>query len=93
MDDKLFQRLKEYKLTETSISEVEKMIDDYVGARGEVGFIEVLELMAQQAYKISEHALSNWQDKVLSKYWENLARRIESFTASIKGSFKVEKGE
>ena len=68
--------------------ELEQKIRDYIAKTGDKGFIEVLEILEDEAYETAQHVLSNWGDKGLAKFWTTIGRRINSINAKIGEAFE-----
>jgi len=70
--------------------ELEKKIRDYIAKTGDKGFIEILDILEDEAYEIANHVLTNWGDKGLAKFWTTIGKRLNNINAKIGEAFEYE---
>lgn len=67
----------------TTIEDLRRCIDGYVGQGGNPGL--VIRLVGEAMEETAEHIKTNWQDASLARAWNRAAAKVEGFGSRLAG--------
>lgn len=73
--DNLLKSPKEVKKMGKISDNLEKELRDAMGKSPEA-LSAILEVLEEECYEIADHVRTNWQDKILAKWWERMGRKL-----------------